>query len=105
ESLRSLFHDECRDTPISGLGIGNGHGDANVGIVRVRCKGFGAIEYPLSIEGRPGAGSRSIRTCRRFSQSPTPQPLAGSEAGYVELALAIGTELIDVVRTKRGMRG
>jgi hypothetical protein len=52
ESLGSFFHDECRDTPISGRGICDGHGDANIGIVRVRDEAFGTVKCPLSIEDR-----------------------------------------------------
>ena len=59
EAGRALVHDEGRDAVLRGGAIGDRHGHADVGVVRVGGEGLGAVEHPVAVfAARPWCACR-----------------------------------------------
>ena len=80
ETGRALFDDEGGDAVLRGGAIGDRHGDADVGVVRVGGEGLGAVEHPAAVfEHGLRARARGVATrlrARSATSSRSTRPVA-----------------------------
>ena len=104
---RALFDDEGGDAVLRGGAVGDRHGDADIGVVRVGGESLGAVEHPacrprerrvvrVPAASRPGFG---------FGERPAADPLAGGQFGEVAPPLLVAAHFVDVVRAERSVGG
>ncbi len=107
EAGRALFDDEGGDAVLRGGAVGDRHGHADIGVVRVGGEGLGAVEHPAS----PSSSTAVVRVPAAsragfgFGERPAADPLARGQLGEVALALLVGAHLVDVVGAERSVRG
>ena len=99
-----VFVDQKRgDAVLGGGAVGDGHGDADIGIVGVGGESFGAVEEPgIAITLSVGAGAGGVRTGFGFGERPAAEPFARGQFGQVVAALRVTAHFEDVVGAERG---
>src|SRR5882762_3928501 len=106
EAGRAFFDDERGDTVLRRAAIGDRHGHADVGIVRVGGERLRAVQDPaIALAHGGGTGARGIGASLGLGQGPASQPVAGHQFREVTLFLLFGAGFVNVIATERRMGG
>ena len=101
-----LLDDEGGNAVLRGGAVGDRHGDADIGVMRVGGESLGAVEHPaFAVEFGVGAGARGVGAGLGLGERPAADPFACGQLGEIALALLLAAHFVNVVGAERGVRG